>query len=607
MKHFFLSFFAATLFFVAPAVYAEGDWVIDNFKSDITIQKSGIVRITERIDADFGQTKKHGIYRYIPVGYRTSDDQTLTLEITVLSVTDGKKSIPYTTEYSNGNAKIQIGEANKLVSGKQIYLINYTIRGVLREFTGFDELYWNVTGDKWTVPIRKVSASVSLPRGKILQMGCYYGKTGSNNYCKNATSSDTIAAFSTENGLPPLEQMTIAAGFSKHAVTILPPLSKDVPTPDIEITFSSLGFLLSFLATFIICLGLMAKTWQEKGRDKNQSGEVISSINKETIIAEYESPLGLRPGEIGVIIDETADTLDITATIVDLAVRGYITIEEIPKKWFLGNSDYKLAKTKKEDIELLSYEKLLISSLFKNRTTADLSELFHFLSPGAHNDPIKNNSEIKISDLKNSFYQDLIGIKKELYQNVTDKKFFDENPETVRTKYSLISLAGIVGGVLLPIFFGKTNIGVFAGIGSGLFLSGIIFFFIAQKAMPKKSPLGHETYKKALGYKLFLSETEKYRAQFYEKENMFMEVLPYAIVFGVTKKLAEAMKDIGIKQPEPNWYHGSVPFNAALFATNMDTFSKSLGTALASAPSGSGSGGGGSAGGGFGGGGGGSW
>lgn len=86
-----------------------------------------------------------------------------------------------------------------------------------------------------------------------------------------------------------------------------------------------------------------------------------------------------------------------------------------------------------------------------------------------------------------------------------------------------------------------------------------------------------------------------------------MEVLPYAIVFGVTKKLAQAFEEMGIQTPEPNWYVGTHPFNAAVFASSIDSFSSSLSTAIASTPSSSGSGGGGFSGGGFGGGSGGSW
>ena len=111
----------------------------------------------------------------------------------------------------------------------------------------------------------------------------------------------------------------------------------------------------------------------------------------------------------------------------------------------------------------------------------------------------------------------------------------------------------------------------------------------------------------AQGYKLFVSGTEKYRAKWLEEEGLFERVLPYAIMFGVTDKLAKAFKDMGIQPAQPTWYHGVHAFNVSSFTNEVNDFSKSLSSAMASIPSSSGSSGGGSSGGGFGGGGGGSW
>jgi len=601
--------FAFAFFFPLSFALAEDNWKIPSMTSAIIIQNDGLVRITETIVADFEKTPKHGIYRYIPVGYKASDGKTLTIEVRVNSVTDGEKVLPYTASYTGGNLSLKIGDPQKTLTGKQTYIIDYTVRGILRSFPKYDELYWNVTGNQWGVPIEHAEATVSLPRDGIVQMSCYVGGNGSNNYCNNKKTSESAANFSWTKPLAKGEEMTIAIGFTKQMVPILPPLAEDTSPINNTATFSALAFLLSFAGTLLLCIAALSQLWQKKGRDMNFSGETAPIFGKETIIAEYESPLGLRPGEIGVLIDETADTVDITATIIDLASRGFLTIEEIPKKWFLGSTDYKLLHTSLGDEKLLGYEKKLLNALFKDRSTTSLSEFFLAFS-GKQKSQIETNTKeksIAISDLKNSFYADLAEIKKELYLAVAEKKLFEENPETVRIKYSGIAVLMIVIGVALATFTGTLQGGAFSGAGLGLVFSGVIFFIAAQKAMPKKTPLGYETYLKAEGYKLFISQTEKYRAKFYEKENMFMEVLPYAIVFGVAKKFADAMKDIGVKPPEPAWYHSTTPFNAAIFATNMGDLSKSIGTVLASAPSGSGSGGGGFAGGGFGGGGGGSW
>jgi uncharacterized membrane protein len=213
---------------------------------------------------------------------------------------------------------------------------------------------------------------------------------------------------------------------------------------------------------------------------------------------------------------------------------------------------------------------------------------------------------VTISSLKNSFYTDLRKIKKELYKESVKKKFFVRNPESVRTRYLTFAILTMILAGALAIVGAATLIGIFLGGGFGLLLCGIIFAIISFY-MPKRTAFGRETLRRAKGYSLFVSGTEKYRQPFFENENTFMQVLPYAIMFGVTKKLANAMKEMGIKPPQPAWYVGTQPFNAFVFATDVDNFSKSLSTTIASVPGGSGSGGGGFSGGGFGGGGGGSW
>ena len=84
---------------------------------------------------------------------------------------------------------------------------------------------------------------------------------------------------------------------------------------------------------------------------------------------EYEPPDKLRPGQIGTLIDERANPLDVTATIVDLAVRGYLRIEEIPKEGWFGKPDWTLHKRKDEDGLEHEYERILFGSLFSGNST----------------------------------------------------------------------------------------------------------------------------------------------------------------------------------------------------------------------------------------------
>ncbi len=581
-------FFIILLAILVPQLSrASGDFIINNFKSDIVIQPDGKITVEESIDVFFYQPR-HGIYRDIPYVYQLPEGDKIYTKIKVNDVTDGTTSIAYTVEDNKANLRIRIGHPDKTVSGSQKYLIRYSVSGALMAFQGYDELYWNITGNDWLVPIEESSATIRLPQEGIVQSACYIGIYKATDSCLIDRINDKTIKFSSPRRLLPGEGLTIALGYEKGMVPIL---TVDPPKTFAEIFYTPVT-LISFLSVLAIGIFLVLRLWWLKGRDyyyqrkslhdPNQKEKVMPLGAYETIGAEYEPPLGLRPAEIGVIMDERADTLDVSATIVDLAVRGYLTIKEVPKKWIFGTTDYLLTKKKNPREGLLDYEKKLLDELFFEK------------------------GEIKLSELKNEFYKSLKKVKKELYKEIAGKKLFNGNPDLVRKKYLLIATVLTIFAFLC--FFITVSIlnSLLLGFSLGLIISGILFMIVSF-FMPRKTALGREAYRKARGYKLFVSGTEKYRQPFFEKENIFMEVLPYAIVFGVTKKLAKAMEDMDIKPPEPTWYVGAAAFNPYRFTNNIDNFSRSLSSVIAAAPGGSGSGGGGFAGGGFGGGGGGSW
>lgn len=575
-------------FFSALPVSAQTNWVINDFQSDIIIQKEGTITVNEKISVDFKNFKKHGIYRDLPRVYEDENGaKTYTITMVTLITQDGKKAA-YKTQPNENNLRIRIGDPDKTITGKHIYTISYAVTGVLRSFDTHDELYWNVTGNDWEAEIEKASATVTVPKDKIEKTACFEGYTGYTNPCQITGQTQTSVTFQSTRSLPQTQGLTIVTGYTKGMVPILtipPPkkISDDLFTP-----FALGTFLLALLGG----LGMITWLWMKNGRDfwyrtrrildPNAREEIRPLGAHETIVVEFASPENLRPAELGVLMDEKADTLDVTATIIDLANRGFLTIKEIEKKWLFGSTDYELNRTDKTDDKLLSYEKLLLDRLFAS------------------------GNQIKMSALKTTFYDDLADVKKKLYEDVMKKKLFAAHPETTRAKYLGLGFAVLIlGGFCI---FGAFPLisGPLLTFGLGIAISGIVFMS-ASRSMPRRSALGREYYQRILGYRLFISGAEKYRQQFYEKKNMFNEILPYAIVFGLTEKFAKAMKDMGIEPSQPNWYTGHHAFTPIVFASDVNNFSQSLSTAIASTPSKSGGFSGGSSGGGFGGGGGGSW
>ncbi len=184
----FLSLFLilTSFFLILTSVHAQPlpyGWQINQFDSNIEIKKDGHVTVTETLDVDFDSLQKHGIFRDIPYIYNNQDSTESYTKIEVLKVTRNDSAEKYTTSTSNGYLRIKIGDANKTVTGNQTYQIAYTATGILLPFEKYDELYWNVSGNYWDVPILKASAQVTLPGQSIVQTACYQGIYGSTTEC----------------------------------------------------------------------------------------------------------------------------------------------------------------------------------------------------------------------------------------------------------------------------------------------------------------------------------------------------------------------------------------------------------------------------------------
>ena len=294
----------------------------------------------------------------------------------------------------------------------------------------------------------------------------------------------------------------------------------------------------------------------------------------------------MRPAEVGLLMDERADTLDVTATIVDLAVRGHLKIKETKSGGILGlfkKEDYELERIEQPDDSLLPYEERLKTAIFDE------------------------GDVVQLSDLKNKFHEDLKLVKTDLYQNaVRDLKFFPQNPESVRTTYQI---AGVVMDALGGGLVFALGITLGAGIiGAAPIVTGVAVLVLAS-AMPRRTATGRRMYRRCVGFRLYMETAEKDRQRFAEDANIFHEYLPYAIVYGCVERWAKVFEDLGL-EPKATWYAGRHGFVPLAFASTVNDFSSSISTVMASTPGSSGSsgfGGGGFSGGGGGGGGGGSW
>jgi hypothetical protein len=568
--------------------HADEGWVINSFHSQITIDPDSSIRVTEDIQVDFGSQSKHGIFRTIPVRYKYDQTHDRYYILDVTSVTDGQSRIPYTTYDQGANRVIKIGDPNRLVTGGNTYVIGYTVRGVMNSFSDHDELYWNVDGDQWPVPKQFVSAAVVLPGSAFQGAACYEGPTGSREACHYGNTQQSVT-FSSTRALASGEQMSVVTGLIKGAVKVLPPLlesrQRSFPQDAFDINPATVGVSLLVL---LAGLALIGRFWWLHGRDReyltqyyltnDPRDEAAPPFRHEPVVVEFGPPQDLRPAQLGLILDESADTKDVTATIVDLAVRGFLTITEVP-----GHHDWILTRKQGEVPGLLPYERTLFYGVFAN-----------------------GRQEVKISALKGTFVTTLRSAEGDIYADAMGRKLFRVRPDLMRLGAIGVAVLDILVGAGLTFLLGVTFGGGFIGVA--VIVVGLILIAL-HRALSVRTAAGRDLMQHTLGFRLYMNTAEKYRQQFAEKAEIFTQLLPYAIVFGCVTRWAKAFEGIDTSRTD-GWYVGNQPFQAALIASNLEAMNGSISTAIASTPASSGSsgfGGGGSSGGGGGGGGGGSW
>jgi uncharacterized membrane protein YgcG len=561
----------AALFALVLAAPAGAEAIRD-FGVEIFLDADGSFRVAERIVYDFGNERRHGIYRDVPVRYeRSLGGYHIALELEAVTDEAGG-DLPYKLSRKGNHLRIRVGDPHRKITGQHEYRISYRVRRATLFFEDHDELYWNVTGTGWPAPIERAAADVYLPPGlsaSEVRLGCFTGRHGSRETECGAERRVEAVRFMALRPLSKGEGLTVVVGLPKGIVR------EPMLWERILARFGDYGgFWL--LLPFVSLVG-MHQMWRTHGRDPG---------GPDSIPVRYAPPDGLTPAEVGTLADEKADLADITATILDLAVRGYLSIEEIEGASFLffSSRDYRLKRERPADGALKKHERRVTSGLFEK------------------------GGEVLVSSLKNKFHKHLPGIKKALYEQLSGpRRYFPTSPESVRTAWTIGGV--VVAALCVPAFFlGEGSLAAALALGS----TGLIVLAYSR-VMPRRTRKGRRTYDEVLGFEEFVRRVDADRLQRLDartSEN-FEKILPYAIVLGVGDEWAEAFA--GIYTEPPDWYRSSTygrGFHPRHFVSDVGQSLNTIGQTLSSTPSGSGSsgfGGGGSSGGGFGGGGGGSW
>lgn len=554
----------------APAA-AQRSLAIKQFDATITVNRDATVDVTETITVRFDGSW-NGLYRTIPVEYHTPQGFNWTLRLDFLGATSGPEATPLKVEANRERHymkyKIWVPGAENVT---RTINLHYRARNGLRFFADHDELYWNITGDEWDVPIEGASAVITLPDGASgLRAIAFNGAYGSTARDAIVDTAGTTIKVRMPKGLGFHEGVTAVVGWNKGLI----------PEPSSVQRAAEFGFSNWPLGIPLVVFGLMFWLWSKVGKDP---GEL-------PVVVQYEPPAGLTPAEAGTLIDESADMRDITATVVDLAVRGHLRIEERQDEHLFGlikKTEFVFHRLERgPDPAMAPHESSVLTGIFGGATTVSLSEL------------------------ENKFYKNVPGITTNIFDALVGKGLYRKRPDKVKANWLGWSVALgfliVMFGVVTAARFNMTPLPFFVAAGaSWLIINGF------GRIMPARTVKGARTLEKVLGFEEFLRRVDGERFERVIKTpEMFEKYLPYAMAFRVEKRWAHAFQDI-YREP-PQWYSGGSSFQGGRFdmgsfSTRLSSMTTQAATTMASAPRSSGGSGfsGGSSGGGGGGGGGG--
>ena len=512
----------------------------------------------------------HGIHRTIPVEYPGPDGANYTLFLDVLSVTDdaGNK-LKYDSSKKGDfrDLKIYIPDA---LDANRVVNIDYSVRNGVRFFENsgesYDEFYWNVTGNDWPVPIDHASVFVTFPENAAagLRAQAFTGAYGSKQSDATAEVQGANVVSETTKPLSMRGGLTIDVYIPQGVLKAPSALTK-------------LGWFLGsnpvvFLPLFT--LAVMFGLWHSVGRDPDPGVSVAP---------QYEPPKGLTPAEAGTLVGDAILPRDITSTIVDLAVRGYIKIEEKVDTFLLfHHKDYLFTLLKPRELwgaDLAPHERVMLENIFLAGTGT------------------------RLSDLKNRFYTVIPIVRQDIMAALKKKGIYSLDPESANG-YSIVAGVVIALAVVGVQALGWMNLfySPLLLIGSAL-ISAVIWFLFARQ-MTAKTVSGARTQVAVLGFQEFMNRVDADRIKRMPPDT-FEKFLPYAMALGVEHHWAQAFDGI-VKDP-PSWYvsqNGYTGFSPLFFSSSMHSMASDMHQVFTSAPrsSSSGSGfsdGGGSSGGGF--------
>ena len=628
------SLFLVTATLFISVAFAQQQERIIRFHSDIKIETDGRIEVAEHIRVYAGGVDiRRGIVRELPLSRENNKGKKVSMDYSILSVQCNGADAKYHTERNSGKLEVYIGDANVLLSaGEYDYTIVYESSGQIGFFDTYDDLYWNVTGNEWIFPIEQASAAITLPGdANTVQTSCFTGIYETKGKDCSVTDRGNIQVFTSTRRLAPKEGLTVGVGFTRDIITRPPPPTKA------EAFWYEHRYGVCGWAGTVICLLYFLISMLKAGKPPV----------KPVAIPTFTPPRNLSPASIRYLTKNKFDDKAFTATLVEMAVKGAISIRCDAKK------EYSLVN--KMNTDRLRPEELQMHTTVFAGTESKEAKAIEELRKSAESNPAlkeslnfeevqktlpKSNPEVKVNDTNYiKFSKARTDLKEIMEKQWNLEHYLHENQVP-------IALGGLILNVIFVLYLLLTGWRaevawafavaspfialeiIYYSIASYrieragctfyfiLFLSVIIFISFVMEINNGDAPihwpsalfftvlsLAYSFYAKRLkmftakgaalsaeidGFKMYMQTAEEHRLNMLtppeRTPELFEKFLPYSIALDVANDWCKKFDDV-LKRfhYQPEWYNGAEDISVAGFATSFSALSTSFSKSVSSA------------------------
>ncbi len=587
---------------------------IDAYNIDIEVKQSGKLHITETIDYNFGNQKRHGIFREIPIKYSLNRLYSKNLGFQDFSVSMDNRSVNYKISKIKEILGIKIGSENILISGSHRYIISYIVnKGVLpnKAIKGTDAIRWNFTGDKWRVPINNISVNIFLP--KSLSKDNANIRTYTGRY-KSTTTAAVVKwvnkrhIYITVPYLQTRRSATFNLAYPKKTLdqTGLADFKLNIPLEIIVILMILALCAISFFPAY---------------------KKYTLLIKSKPIVVQYYPPENFSILQSNLFLENSSDSVVFNAAILELSYLKYIKIEKVDGKVILKKTNKEmngLTENQRLILEKILFEKDNIFELSSEPINSFISKIKLIKSRLSFwfDFTYKSNNETTINSLK-KIRNILIMVFSILYFAISMQTyqliyliliFMLSSISIVIICFIFRYIAAILVTIFIIIysFYSTSFILVSPLVGTLITIS--LYDYIVS-IIPTYIDKGVDIHRHLLGLDEFIRKVKKDEIEvLLRKDPLYLEkLLPYSILFNQVSFWCDFFELMNVKS---EWYTNrddisSLAVNLHTMMTPRTEYRESLNSSSnsrdSSSSSSNSSSGGGFSGGGGGGGGGGSW